>query len=48
MLDLLLREIKEKVVAPFINLLKRYTFSPNYLSFAGFVCGMICVYFLLC
>lgn len=46
MLDLLLREVKEKFVAPFINLLKIYTFSPNYLSIAGFICGLICVYYL--
>ena len=42
MLDLVLREIKEKLMNPALGLLRRYRFSPNYLSLVGFVCGLAC------
>ena len=42
MLDILLRNLKDNFVAPFISLLKNYKFSPNYLTSIGGIFGIFC------
>ena len=47
MFDILLRNVKDLIVEPFIKVLQIYTFSPNYLTSIGGVMGMVCTSFAL-
>ena len=42
MFDLILRNVKEVIVKPLIEIMKTYKFSPNYLTTIGGVMGVVC------
>lgn len=45
MIDIYMRYVKDVALIPFLNLLKYYKFSPNYLTLLSGVFGLIGLYY---
>ena len=45
MIDIYMRKIKDAVVAPLTRVLERQTFSPNYITIASGIVGLIGIFF---
>ena len=45
MIDIYMRQIKDAIVKPFLELVKAFKFSPNYITVASGVLGLIGVYY---
>ena len=44
MFDIYIRNVKDMVVDPIVQLLKSQTFSPNYITIASGIVGMISIF----